>query len=51
MNAAEILAAIQAFNLLEPEVQKGIVALIHLLAKPKQPPPPPPVFTPTVPGD
>lgn len=31
MNPAEIQAAIEAFQLLEPEVQKGIVGLIHLL--------------------
>ena len=34
MTPAEIEAAIEAFNLLEPEVQKGVAALIHLLQKP-----------------
>jgi hypothetical protein len=33
MTPAEIDAAIEAFNLLEPEVQKGIAALIHVLHK------------------
>lgn len=33
MTPAEIEAAIEAFNLLEPEVQKGVAALIHLLHK------------------
>jgi|HubBroStandDraft_3_1064219.scaffolds.fasta_scaffold409834_2 hypothetical protein len=31
MSPAEILAAIQAFQLLEPEVQIAVVALIHKL--------------------
>ena len=30
MSPAAILAAVQAFQALEPEVQKGIVALYHL---------------------
>ena len=30
MTPEEIAAALEVFNLLEPEVQKGIVALIHL---------------------
>ena len=33
MSPAEIIAAVQAFNLLEPEAQRGIVALIHVLHK------------------
>ena len=33
MTPEEIMAAIEAFNLLEPEAQKGIVALIHLFHK------------------
>lgn len=35
MTPAEIAAAIEAFLQLEPEIQKGIVALIHLIHKPK----------------
>jgi hypothetical protein len=31
MTPAEIQAAIQAFQLLEPQAQKGIAALIHLI--------------------
>ena len=33
MTPAEIQAAIVAFNLLEPEAQKGVAALIHLFHK------------------
>ena len=33
MNPAEITAAIEAFQVLEPQAQAGIVALIHLLHK------------------
>lgn len=33
MNAAEIQVALEAFNLLEPEIQAGIVALYHLMHK------------------
>jgi len=33
MTPQEIAAAIEAFNLLEPEAQKGIATLIHLVHK------------------
>lgn len=33
MTPAEIDAAIQAFQLLEPEMQKGVAALIHVMHK------------------
>ena len=35
MTPQEIALAIQAFMELEPEVQKGIVAIVHLFHKPK----------------
>ena len=35
MTPEEIALALQAFVELEPEVQKGIVALVHLFHKPK----------------
>lgn len=35
MSPAEIALAIQAFLELEPEIQNGIVALVHLIHKPK----------------
>lgn len=34
MTPAEIGGAIEVFLQLEPEIQKGIVALIHLIHKP-----------------
>jgi len=40
MNSEEILLALQAFTDLEPEIQKGIVALIHLFHKQKAAPSP-----------
>jgi hypothetical protein len=43
LNPAEIIAAIEAFKELEPEIQKGIVAIIHLFHKKKQPTPAPAV--------
>ena len=33
MTPEEIQAALEAFQLLEPEVQKGVAGLIHLLHK------------------
>jgi hypothetical protein len=30
VNPAEIIAAVEAFKDLEPEIQKGIAAIIHL---------------------
>jgi hypothetical protein len=45
MSPAEIIAAVEAFKDLEPEIQKGIGAIIHLFHKKKQanpaPAPPP----------
>jgi hypothetical protein len=36
MNPAELQLALQAFLLLEPEVQRGIIELVHLIdRKPK----------------
>lgn len=35
MTPAEVALAIQAFLELEPDIQKGIVGLIHLIHKPK----------------
>jgi len=40
MTPEEIALALQAFVELEPEVQKGIVALVHLFHKPKAAAPP-----------
>ena len=45
MNPAEIIAAIEAFKELEPEIQKGIGAIIHLFHKKKQPAPAPQAVT------
>jgi hypothetical protein len=54
MTPAEVALAIQAFLELEPEVQKGIVGLIHLIHNPKPTIPPVVIFQPapvaTVPG-
>jgi hypothetical protein len=37
MTPSEIIAAVEAFKDLEPEIQKGIGAIIHLFHKKKQP--------------
>lgn len=33
MDPAELTAMIEAFNLLEPEVQRGVAALVHIIAR------------------
>ena len=43
MNSQEIALAVQAFLELEPEIQKAIVALVHLFHKSKPTPAPAPV--------